>query len=260
MYVAKSTIIFESRFKLLRNLLRRVRAKIIQWCNNNTLGGEQAIISRSSETTTEAFMAASLLTSNQLPKQVPSTAAAHMIRMPSASQQLVGAAGHKYSVILPTYNERKNLPVILYLLCTTFEQHGIAYEIVIVDDNSPDGTQDIARQCASVWGEDHIVLRPRAGKLGLGTAYVHGLESCTGDYVIIMDADFSHHPKHIPDMIRIQAQRDYDIVQGTRYSGISTGAGVFGWNLKRKLVSRGANLLSSFVLRPRTTDVTGSFR
>lgn len=183
-----------------------------------------------------------------------------MIRMPSASQQTVGAAGHKYSVILPTYNERKNLPVILYLLCTTFEKYDIQYEIVIVDDNSPDGTQDIARQCAAVWGEDHIVLRPRAGKLGLGTAYVHGLESCTGDFVIIMDADFSHHPKHIPDMIKIQAQKDYDIVQGTRYSGISTGAGVFGWNLKRKLVSRGANLLATFVLGPRTTDVTGSFR
>lgn len=99
----------------------------------------------------------------------------------------------KYSVILPTYNERKNLPVILYLLCTTFEQHNINYEIIIVDDASPDGTQDIAKQCAKVWGEDHIVLRPRAGKLGLGTAYVHGLESCTGDFVIIMDADFSHH-------------------------------------------------------------------
>ncbi|PWN37421.1 uncharacterized protein FA14DRAFT_159486 [Meira miltonrushii] len=181
--------------------------------------------------------------------------------MPSnVNTRLTGAAGHKYSVILPTYNERKNLPVILYLLCTTFEQHQIDYEIIIVDDASPDGTQEIAKQCAKVWGENHIVLRPRAGKLGLGTAYVHGLESCTGDFVIIMDADFSHHPKHIPDMIRMQTEQGVDIVQGTRYSGISTGAGVFGWNLKRKLVSRGANLLASFVLGPRTTDVTGSFR
>lgn len=103
------------------------------------------------------------------------------------------SSSSKYSVILPTYNERKNLPVILYLLCTTFEEHKLDYEVVIVDDNSPDGTQDIARKCAGVWGEDHIVLRPRPGKLGLGTAYMHGLESCTGDFVIIMDADFSHH-------------------------------------------------------------------
>lgn len=99
----------------------------------------------------------------------------------------------KYSVILPTYNERRNLPIVLYLLCTTFETHKLQYEIIIVDDNSPDGTQEIAKQCAKVWGEDHILLRPRPGKLGLGTAYVHGLESCTGDFVIIMDADFSHH-------------------------------------------------------------------
>ncbi|MCO5596184.1 hypothetical protein L7F22_050244 [Adiantum nelumboides] len=181
--------------------------------------------------------------------------------MPSnITTKVPGSTGHKYSVILPTYNERKNLPVFLYLLCSTFEKYQIDYEIIIVDDASPDGTQEIAKQCAKVWGENHIVLRPRAGKLGLGTAYVHGLESCTGDFVIIMDADFSHHPKHIPDMIRMQTEQGVDIVQGTRYSGISTGAGVFGWNLKRKLVSRGANLLASFVLGPRTTDVTGSFR
>lgn len=61
-------------------------------------------------------------------------------------------------------------------------------------------------------------------------------------------------------MIRMQQERDLDIVQGTRYSGPSTGAGVYGWNLKRKLVSRGANLLATFVLGPDTTDVTGSFR
>lgn len=61
-------------------------------------------------------------------------------------------------------------------------------------------------------------------------------------------------------MIAKQLEADYDIVQGTRYSGSDTGAGVYGWNLKRKLVSRGANLLASFVLGPRTSDVTGSFR
>lgn len=109
------------------------------------------------------------------------------------SKSLAISSSSKYSVILPTYNERRNLPIVLYLLCTTFEAHKLQYEIVIVDDNSPDGTQEIAKQCANVWGEDHIVLRPRPGKLGLGTAYVYGLESCTGDFVIIMDADFSHH-------------------------------------------------------------------
>lgn len=63
----------------------------------------------------------------------------------------------------------------------------------------------------------------------------------SGNFVIIMDADFSHHPKFIPEMIRMQATKDYDIVTGTRYSG---NGGVYGWDLKRKLVSKGANMYS----------------
>lgn len=73
-----------------------------------------------------------------------------------------------------------------------------------------------------------------------------------------MDADFSHHPKYLPKMIALQAQGNYDIVTGTRYSGAE--AGVFGWDLKRKLVSRGANLFADTVLQPGVSDLTGSFR
>lgn len=105
--------------------------------------------------------------------------------------------------------------------------------------------------------EPHVQLRARAGKLGLGTAYVHGLQFVTGNYVIIMDADFSHHPKFIPQMIALQKEEDYDIVTGTRYAG---NGGVFGWDLKRKFVSRGANLFADTVLRPGVSDLTGSFR
>ncbi|KAG6875552.1 dolichol-P-mannose synthesis [Termitomyces sp. T159_Od127] len=75
---------------------------------------------------------------------------------------------HKYSVILPTYNERKNLPIIIWLLAKVFEENQLAWEVIVVDDASPDGTQEIARQLAGVYGEDKIVLKPRAGKLGLG--------------------------------------------------------------------------------------------
>lgn len=75
--------------------------------------------------------------------------------------------------------------------------------------------------------------------------------------MIIMDADFSHHPKFITEMIRVQKEEDYDIVTGTRYAG---DGGVYGWDLKRKFVSRGANLLSDTVLRPGVSDLTGSFR
>ncbi|CDH49517.1 dolichol-phosphate mannosyltransferase [Lichtheimia corymbifera JMRC:FSU:9682] len=164
---------------------------------------------------------------------------------------------HKYSVLLPTYNERENLPIITWLLARTFTQENVDWEIVIVDDGSPDGTQDVARELQNVYGQDHIQLRPRAGKLGLGTAYVHGLQFATGDFIIIMDADFSHHPKFIPQMIRLQAQHNYDVVSGTRYK---PGGGVYGWDLKRKLVSRGANYLATLMLRPKSSDLTGSFR
>jgi len=178
------------------------------------------------------------------------------------------APGHKYSVILPTYNERKNLPVIVWLLAKTFKENGLDWEVIIVDDASPDGTQVIAKQLQKVYGEDHVLLKPRAGKLGLGTAYIYGLDFCTGDFVIIMDADFSHHPKFIPDFIRLQQAHNLDIVTGTRYSNTSQpvssrpvpAGGVHGWNLWRKLVSRGANFLADTVLSPGVTDLTGSFR
>ena len=72
-----------------------------------------------------------------------------------------------------------------------------------------------------------------------------------------MDADFSHHPKFIPEMIRVQATKDYDIVTGTRYAG---KGGVYGWDLKRKVISRGANLFADTMLCPGVSDLTGSFR
>jgi dolichol-phosphate mannosyltransferase len=173
----------------------------------------------------------------------------------------------KYSVILPTYNERKNLPIIIWLLAKVFEENQLAWEVIVVDDASPDGTQEVARQLANVYGEDKIVLKPRAGKLGLGTAYIHGLNFCTGDFVIIMDADFSHHPKFIPQFIQLQQAHNLDIVTGTRYRSTSKPylvdaqpGGVHGWDLKRKFVSRGANFLADTVLNPGVSDLTGSFR
>ncbi|KAG8525911.1 dolichol-P-mannose synthesis [Bacidia gigantensis] len=166
-------------------------------------------------------------------------------------------AKEKYSVILPTYNERRNLPIIVWLLARTFTEHQLDWEVIVVDDGSPDGTLAVARQLQDLYTPSHIVLKPRAGKLGLGTAYVHGLKHATGSFVIIMDADFSHHPKFLPQMISIQKERDYDIVTGTRYAG---DGGVYGWDLKRKFVSRGANLFADTVLNPGVSDLTGSFR
>ncbi|KAG8935925.1 dolichol-P-mannose synthesis [Tulasnella sp. 418] len=175
----------------------------------------------------------------------------------------------KYSVILPTYNERKNLPIIIWLIAKTFTEHQLDWEIIVVDDASPDGTQEIAKQLIGVYGEDRILLKPRAGKLGLGTAYIHGLNFCTGEFVIIMDADFSHHPKFIPEFIKLQQTYNLDIVTGTRYrktptprlaDSVTPAGGVYGWDVKRKLISRGANIFADTVLSPGVSDLTGSFR
>eukprot|EP00887_Chlorella_sp_A99_P003688 scaffold7.g3688.t1 len=180
--------------------------------------------------------------------------------------------GQGYSVLLPTYNERENIPLIVWLLVDTFERHGIDFEILVIDDNSPDGTQEVVRALQGVFGEERLRLLPRPGKLGLGTAYQHGLQHATGDWVVLMDADLSHHPKYLPQMIAKQQVSGCDIVSGTRYAA---GGGVFGWDAKRKLISRGANLLAQarggegegeraaarkVLLGQSASDLTGSYR
>lgn len=128
---------------------------------------------------------------------------------------------------------------------------------MIVEDNSPDGTLQVARELQNIFGKEHIVILPREGKLGLGSAYRDGLKLATGDFVFLMDADLSHHPKFIPEFIKKQAEHDCDIVTGTRYV---SGGGVYGWDLRRKLTSRVANYLATVLLNPSVTDLTGSFR
>lgn len=164
---------------------------------------------------------------------------------------------NKYTILLPTYNERENLPIIIWLIFKYMNESGFKFEVIIIDDGSPDGTLDVAKQLQVIYGKDKIILKPREKKLGLGTAYIHGMKHATGNFVIIMDADLSHHPKFIPEFIKKQLEGDYDIVSGTRYAG---SGGVYGWDLKRKLISRGANYLVQILLRPGASDLTGSFR
>ncbi|KAL0277315.1 UNVERIFIED_CONTAM: hypothetical protein PYX00_004651 [Menopon gallinae] len=166
-------------------------------------------------------------------------------------------SAHKYSILLPTYNEVENLPIIIWLITKYMDEGGYNYEIIVIDDGSPDGTLAAAKQLQKIYGSDKIVLRPREKKLGLGTAYIHGMKHSTGDFIVIMDADLSHHPKFIPKFIELQKSKDYDVVTGTRYMG---DGGVSGWDFKRKLVSRGANFLTQLLLRPGVSDLTGSFR
>lgn len=173
-----------------------------------------------------------------------------------------------YSIILPTYNERENLPLISVMLFDVLDKHMINFELIVVDDGSPDGTQDICKELISkLPGGDRIKLRPRPGKLGLGSAYKFAMEhlDAASTHIIILDADLSHHPKFIPTMVQCMEDGDLDIVTGTRY-GSTTGPystkemGVYGWSTFRKLTSRGANFIAQFFLRPGVSDLTGSFR
>jgi dolichol-phosphate mannosyltransferase len=163
----------------------------------------------------------------------------------------------KYSIIVPTYNERQNVPLLVWLIEKGFKSVDAPYEVIFVDDASPDGTKDVILRLQALYGSERIKLQSRPGKLGLGTAYVHGLLAATGNWVFLMDADLSHHPKYIPEFIAKQRETGADIVTGTRY--VAPG-GVAGWDLKRKVTSRGANILASALLGATTSDLTGAYR
>ncbi|KAB0351858.1 hypothetical protein FD754_016715 [Muntiacus muntjak] len=157
----------------------------------------------------------------------------------SSPRSSAGAEGarprqDKYSVLLPTYSERENLPLIVWLLVKSFSEN----------DGSLDGTRDVAEQL-EIYESDRILLRPREKKLGLGTAHIHRMKHATGNYIIIMDADLSHHPKFIPEFIRKQKEGNFDIVSRTRYKG---NGGVYDWDLKRKIISHVANFITQILL------------
>lgn len=156
------------------------------------------------------------------------------------------------AVIIPTYNERENLPDLV--------RHILALpdplRIIIVDDASPDGTGVVADELAARHACLHVLHR--AGKLGLGTAYVAGFKRAFElgvDCVMTMDADFSHHPRYIPDILR--AAEEVDIVIGSRYV---PGGGTRHWGWQRVMLSWGANTFARIVLGLRAHDCTAGFR
>lgn len=175
----------------------------------------------------------------------------------SSKDTLLQSTQNKYSVLLPTYNERENLPLIVFMLMNMAEGHKLDLEIVIVDDNSPDKTSEVALKLQKIY-PGKIVLHQRPGKLGLGSAYQDGLKFCNGNFVILMDADLSHHPKFIVQFIEKQKKTNCDVVTGTRYR--HGEGGVYGWDFRRKLTSRVANFLAKTLLGNNCSDLTGSFR
>jgi|YNPNPStandDraft_1061719.scaffolds.fasta_scaffold01619_7 dolichol-phosphate mannosyltransferase len=155
-------------------------------------------------------------------------------------------------VIVPTYNEAENIERLVgEILAQPAPLH-----VVVVDDNSPDGTGALADALAARHERVAVIHRPR--KLGLGTAYIAGfrraLEHGYG-YAITMDADFSHNPRYLPALLGLM--RDYDVAIGSRYVA---GGGSTGCSLGRILLSKGANAFAKFMLGLKTHDCTAGFR
>lgn len=158
----------------------------------------------------------------------------------------------KILIIIPTYNESDNIRAIAGEI---FDVYG-GLDILVVDDNSPDGTGGIVRDMQLE--DTRVHLLERSGKLGLGTAYCAGFLWAIErgyDVVFEMDADFSHDPKEIPNFLR--AIESADVVIGSRYS---TGVNVVNWPMQRLLLSWFANLYTRLITRMPIYDATGGFK
>ncbi len=170
----------------------------------------------------------------------------------------------RLTVVVPTYNEADNLPRMAAAL---FALPLDGLQLLVVDDNSPDGTGDVADQLALAYNGAPGCERPRMavlhrqGKGGLGTAYVDGMTRALtdgADFVVQMDADFSHSPDYVPRMLGVLLSTDADVVVGSRY--VPGGSLDEGWGLWRRFVSWWANLYSRIILGLRIRDMTAGFK
>lgn len=158
----------------------------------------------------------------------------------------------RYVVIVPTYNESDNIASLVPRILA----HGEEFHVLIVDDNSPDGTGEIADQLATDHDRAYVIHRP--GKMGLGTAYVAGFRWALefgAELIFEMDADFSHDPRMLPHFVA--TIRDCDLVLGSRYV---PGGGVENWPLSRQIMSRGGSLYARTILGVGVRDLTGGFK
>jgi len=158
----------------------------------------------------------------------------------------------KTLVVTPTYNEAENIERLISEVLSK----GRDIDILIVDDNSPDGTAEIVQRLQQSDSRIHLIRR--AGKMGLGTAYVEGFKYALSnryDYVIEMDADFSHNPDEIPNfLLRI---REYDLVLGSRYTN---GVRVVNWPIRRLMLSYAANVYTRLITNMPVKDATSGFK
>lgn len=156
-------------------------------------------------------------------------------------------------VVIPTYNEKGNIDQMIHVL---FDQHIPNLSVLIVDDNSPDGTQDVVKQLQEKYPSLHLLSREK--KNGLGAAYVAGFTFSLdhgADAIVQMDADFSHDPKDVARLLR--GLQKADLIIGSRYSH---GISVINWPLRRLLMSVFGNVYASFITGMPYKDVTGGFK
>ncbi len=156
-------------------------------------------------------------------------------------------------VIIPTYNEKSNIELIIKSVLKLDER----LSILVVDDNSPDETYKIVEELQK--DSLRVFLLKREGKLGLGSAYIEGFNYALEngfDFIVQMDADFSHDPKYLLDFIK-EAEEGAEIVIGSRYI---RGISVVNWSLKRLLLSYFANLYAKIITGVPVQDLTGGFK
>lgn len=161
-------------------------------------------------------------------------------------------------VVLPTYQEAANLPVIVAAL---FELPLPGLRVLVVDDNSPDGTGRIAEALADQYGRSKLEVVHRQGKEGLGRAYIDGMSRALqagAEFVVQMDSDLSHRPEYLPGMLGTLLSADADVVIGSRYVvGASVGS---EWPWYRKALSAFANSYVRLLLRLGIRDVTAGYK
>jgi dolichol-phosphate mannosyltransferase len=157
-------------------------------------------------------------------------------------------------VIIPTYNEKENIEAILKAIHDL--QQG--FHVLVIDDGSPDGTADIVRSLQQHYNQT-VFLEERRGKLGLGTAYIHGFRWAIArgyQYIFEMDADFSHNPKDLPRLYEACKNGGADVAVGSRYI---RGGGVVNWPSNRIALSKGASLYTRMILWMPINDPTAGF-
>ena len=162
------------------------------------------------------------------------------------------AAEPRILISVATYNERDNLTPLV----REIRQAVPAADVLVIDDNSPDGTGDLADRLAV--DDPHVRVMHRAGKLGLGTAILAGMRYAMDegyDYLVNMDADFSHHPRYLPAVVG--GMKRYDVMIGSRYV---KGGGTVNWPLSRRLMSRGVGLVVRMLMRIPARDTSGAYR